>query len=82
MVAGRLSALPTAQRSEAERSEAERSEVVGKAIAARQPPPTPHSEVSAKLKRRIFTTECRQRILAEADHGPGGEALMTGVSEP
>jgi hypothetical protein len=38
--------------------------------------------VSTKLKRRIFTTECRQRILAEADHGPGGEALMTGVSEP
>jgi hypothetical protein len=82
MVAGRLSALPTAQRSEAARSEAERSEVVGKAIAGQRTAAHPNPEVATQPRRRIFTTECRQRILAEADHGPGGEARMTGVSEP
>jgi len=56
--------------------------VVDKAAAGPATAAPPHSEVSAKLKRQIFTAECRQRILAEADHGPGGEALMTGVSEP
>jgi hypothetical protein len=59
--------LPAAERREAERSEADRSVASGKIVAP--PPPTPHPdpEVVAAAKRRTFTAEYEQRILAEAD---------------
>jgi transposase-like protein len=57
-----LAASPPAERSEAERSENERSGVAGEAVAAR-----PDPEVVAKARRRIFTAEYKQRVLAEAD---------------
>ena len=47
----------------AERSEAERSEAAPAAVGAERPNP----EVVAIAKRRIFTAEYKQRILAEAD---------------
>jgi transposase len=56
--------LPAAERSEAERSEAERSGAAGKTVAE---PAHPDPEVVAKPKRRAFTAEYKQRILAEAD---------------
>jgi len=53
----------SAECSEAERSEDERSATGGgQGIAAR-----PNPEVVAIAKRRIFTAEYKQRILAEAD---------------
>jgi transposase-like protein len=61
--------LPAAERSEAERSEAERSVAAGKAATepAAPQPDHPDPEVVAKPKRRVFTAEYKQRILAEAD---------------
>src|ERR1035438_5019474 len=59
--------LPAAERSEAERSEAERSGAAGKTGAAPGAVPRPDPQVVAKAKRRIFTAEYKQRILAEAD---------------
>lgn len=47
----------------AERGEAERSEAAPTMVGAERPDP----EVVAKAKRRIFTGEYKQRILAEAD---------------
>src|ERR1035438_6574680 len=55
----------------AERSEAERSEAAPTKVGADRPNP----EVVAKAKRRTFTGEYKQRILAEADQAkeePGG----------
>lgn len=62
-------ALPAAERSEAERSEAERSGVAGKAAGTTEPAGAAHPdpEVVARPKRRIFTAEYKQHILAEAD---------------
>ena len=62
-------ALPAAERSEAERSEAERSGAAGKAVGTTEPAAAarPDPEVPAKPKRRLFTAEYKQRILAEAD---------------
>ena len=47
----------------AERGEAERSEAAPAAVGAERPNP----EVVARAKRRIFTGEYKQRVLAEAD---------------
>ena len=60
--------LPAAERREDERSEATRSTAAGKTVA-RQPPasPRPNPEVVADARRRSFTGEYKQRILAEAD---------------
>jgi transposase len=61
-------ALPAAERREAERSEADRSAAAGKTVAPEPPaPPRPDPEVVADAKRRTFTAEYKQRILAEAD---------------
>jgi len=61
-------ALPAAERREAERSEADRSAAAGKAVAPEPPAPLrPDPEVVADAKRRTFTAEYKQRILAEAD---------------
>ncbi|MCL5746040.1 MAG: hypothetical protein M1541_19285, partial [Acidobacteria bacterium] len=60
--------LPAAERREAERSEADRSAAAGKTVAAQPPtPPHPNPEVVATAKRRTFTAEYKQRMLAEAD---------------
>jgi len=60
--------LPTAARREAERSETDRSTVVGKTVAPEPPtPPRSDPEVVADAKRRRFSAEYKQRILAEAD---------------
>ena len=63
-----LTVLPAAERREAERSEADRSAAVGKTVAPEpSTPPRPDPEVVAAAKRRIFTAQYKQRILAEAD---------------
>jgi hypothetical protein len=59
--------LPAAERSEAERSEAERSGAAGKTAADPGAVPRPDPQVVAKPKRRIFTADYKQRILAETD---------------
>lgn len=60
--------LPAAERREAERSEADRSAAAGKTVATSPAaPPHPNPEVVADAKRRTFTAEYKQRILAEAD---------------
>ncbi len=68
--------LPAAERREAERSEADRSVAAGKTVAPEPPaPPRPNPEVVPDAKRRTFTAEYKQRILAEADAAaaqPGG----------
>jgi transposase len=68
--------LPAAQRREAERSEDSRSGEAGKTVAPEPPDQTrPDPEVVADAKRRTFTAEYKQRILAEADAAaaqPGG----------
>ena len=68
--------LPAAQRREAERSEDSRSGEAGKTVAP-EPPASlrPDPEIVADAKRRTFTAEYKQRILAEADAAaaqPGG----------
>ena len=60
--------LPAAERREAERSEADWSVAAGKTVAPEPPaPPRPDPEVVVDAKRRTFTAEYKQRILAEAD---------------
>ena len=60
--------LPAAERREAERSEADRSVAAGKTVATEPAtPPRPDPEVVADAKRRTFTAEYKQGILAEAD---------------
>lgn len=60
--------LPAAERREAERSEADRSAAAGKTVATEPAPmPRPNPEVVADAKRRTFTADYKQRILAEAD---------------
>jgi len=68
--------LPAAQRREAERSEDSRSGEAGKTVSP-EPPASlrPDPEIVADAKRRTFTAEYKQRILAEADAAaaqPGG----------
>jgi transposase len=60
--------LPAAEHRKDERSETDRSTAAGKTIAPE--PPTarrPNPEVVADARRRSFTGEYKQRILAEAD---------------
>ncbi len=73
------SALPSAGRSEDERSETERSPADGKAGAEVGTHVHPDPEVVAKAKRRRFTADYKQQILAKADaaaeHGSIGALL-------
>lgn len=63
-----LTVLPAAERREAERSEADRSAAAGKTVATEPAtPPRPDPEVVADAKRRTFSAEYKQRVLAEAD---------------
>lgn len=63
-----LTVLPAAERREAERSEADRSAAAGKTVATEPATPSrPDPEVIADAKRRTFSAEYKQRILAEAD---------------
>jgi transposase len=60
--------LPAAERREAERSEADRSAGAGKTVAAEPAtPPRPNPEVVADARRRTFSAQYKQRILAGAD---------------
>jgi len=60
--------LPAAERREDERSETDRSSAAGKTVAPGSPtPPRPNPEVVADARRRSFTGEYKQRILAELD---------------
>ena len=70
------SALPTVGHREPERSEGDRSATVGKAGVKLKTRPDP--EVVAQAKRRRFTGEYKQRILAETDQakGSGGIGLL------
>jgi transposase len=66
--------LPAAERREAERSEDSRSGEAGKTVAPEPAaPPRPDPEVVADAKRRTFTAEYKQRILAEADAAEPGD---------
>jgi transposase len=64
--------LPAAERREDERSENDRSTAAGKTVAP-DPPATsrPNPEVVADARRRSFTGEYKQRILAELDSAAG-----------
>ena len=59
--------LPGAERSEGERSEPQRSAATAKAGADSVTCARPDPEVVAKPKRRTYTAEYKQRILAEAE---------------
>ena len=60
--------LPAAERREDERSENDRSTAAGETVAPQPPsPPRPNPEVVADARRRSFTGEYKQRILAELD---------------
>jgi transposase len=60
--------LPAAERREDERSETNRSTAAGKTVAPEPPAPRrPNPEVVADARRRSFTGEYKQRILAELD---------------
>ena len=60
--------LPAAERREDERSETSRSTAAGKTVAPEPPvAPRPNPEVVADARRRSFTGEYKQRILAELD---------------
>ena len=60
-------ALAGAERSEGERSEPQRSAAAAKAGADSPLASRPDPEVVAKPKRRTYTAEYKQRILAEAE---------------
>src|SRR6266481_9633134 len=60
-------ALGGAERSEGERSEPQRSGAAAKAVADAVTRTRPDPEVVAKPKRRTYTAEYKQRILAEAE---------------
>src|SRR5689334_9030810 len=61
--------LPPVVRREPERSESDRSTTRGKTGPEANPRPDP--EVVAQAKRRTFTADYKQRILAEADRAKG-----------
>src|ERR1700676_780426 len=69
-------ALPSVGRRELERSEGDRSATDGRAGA--HPKTRPDPEVVAQAKRRRFTGEFKQRILAETDQakGSGGIGIL------
>jgi transposase len=57
--------LPSVARREPERSESDRSAAEGNTVSA--PERRPNAEVVAQAKRRRYTAEYKERILAEAD---------------
>ena len=64
--------LPGTERREDERSENDRSTAPGKTVAPDPPvTPRPNPEVVADARRRSFTGEYKQRILAELDSAAG-----------
>jgi len=63
--------LPLVGRREPERSEGDRSATNGNTVAH------PDPEVAAQAKRRRFTAEYKQRILAAADHAKGSGGIGT-----
>jgi len=64
--------LPAAVRREDERSETDPSTAAGKTVAPQSPAtPRPNPEVVADARRRSFTGEYKQRILAELDSAAG-----------
>jgi transposase len=64
--------LPAAERREDERSETDRSTAAGKTVAPDPPAtPRPNPEVVADARRRSFTGDYKQRILAELDSAAG-----------
>jgi len=72
-------ALAGAERSEGERSEPQHSAAAAKAGADPVLASRPDSEVVVKPKRRTFTVEYKQRILAEAETAaaaPGGVGAL------
>ncbi len=71
-------ALAGAERSEGERSEPQRSAAAAKAGADSPLASRPDPEVVAKAKRRTYTAEYKQRILAEAEAAaiPGGVGAL------
>jgi transposase len=70
-------ALAGAERSEGERSEPQRSAAAVKAGAGSPLASRPDPEVVAKPKRRTYTAEYKQRILAEAAAAiPGGVGAL------
>ena len=68
----RAALLPVARR-EPERSESDRSATVSK--AGPEPNARPDPEVVAQAKRRTFTADYKQRILAEADQAKGSGGI-------
>ena len=71
LVLGSSSGVAPAERREAERSEADRSGAGGTPAApAAAPPARPDPEVVVDAKRRTFTAEYKQRVLAAADVAP------------
>ena len=74
-----LEALAGAERSEGERSEPQRSAAAARAGADSPLASRPDPEVVAKPKRRSFTAEYKQRIMAEAEAAaarPGGVGAL------
>jgi transposase-like protein len=65
--------LPSVGRREPERSEGDRSSTEGKNAAAPESHPDP--EVVAQAKRRRFTAEYKQRILAAVDQAKGSSGI-------
>ena len=65
-----LAVLPAVGRREPERSEGDRSATAGNTAA-----PKPDPEVVAQAKRRRFTAEYKQRILAAADQAKGSGGI-------
>ena len=66
-------ALPSVGRREPERSEGDRSATDGKARTDSRVHPDP--EVVAQAKRRRFTAEYKQRVLAESDQAKGSGGI-------
>ena len=65
--------LPSVGRREPERSEGDRSSTEGKNATAPESRPDP--EVVAQAKRRRFTAEYKQRILAAVDQAKGSNGI-------
>jgi hypothetical protein len=58
---------------EPERSESDRSATEGNTVST--PEPRPNSEVVAQAKRRRYTAEYKESVLAEADQARGSGGL-------
>jgi transposase len=64
--------LPSVARREPERSQSDRSSTESNTVSA---PERPSSEVVAQAKRRRYTAEYKERILAEADQARGSGGI-------